>query len=170
MRFRPRHVRSRLTLWYAGVLAGVLTLYAGVALSFLLLSLNRELDANLHAEYEEAEDQLHVDEAGGVRLCWGGENELRGLVEVWSTDGRLLYRSERLGGDSLGPSPLPSALLRWPSSLTLRDGTPLRMREGLRHVRGRKVVLRVAISRTGLIHTWHKMAAGLLLGLPIAVA
>jgi hypothetical protein len=47
MRFRPRNVRSRLTLWYVLVLASLLALYDDVASLFLFLSLREDFDHNL---------------------------------------------------------------------------------------------------------------------------
>jgi heavy metal sensor kinase len=161
-------VRSRLTLWYAGVLAGVLTLYAAVTLSFLYLSLRRELDATLHAEYEEVEEHVRpgLESDGG----FGGVDAAgRSLVEVWETDGSLLYRSRRLDEEGLGGPPIGTGEPS-PISRVLRDGTPLRIRSGLHHIGGHRVLLRVALSEEGLRHEWRRLRLGILLGLPTAVA
>ena len=52
MRFRPRNVRSRLTLWYVLVLASLLALYAGLASLFLFWSLREDFDQNLLEDLE----------------------------------------------------------------------------------------------------------------------
>src|SRR5258708_31350147 len=64
MHLRPRHVRTRLTLWYVGVLSAVLALYIGSTLVFLSLSQRRELDQRLHAEFETVEDLLVAGPGG----------------------------------------------------------------------------------------------------------
>ncbi len=170
MRVRPLRLRTRLTLWYAGILTGVLALYVGVTLSFLYLSLRRELDANLHVEYEEAEERLHPGPDGAVRFV-GHEYERRhpGLVEVWATDGTLLYRSERLGQEGLGGPPAGTPEVS-PVSRILGDGTPLRVRGRMHEIGGRRVLLRVALSEEGFRHEWDLLRLGILLGLPAAVA
>ena len=58
MKLRPRNVRSRLTLWYVLVLAGLLALYAGVASLFLFLSLREDFDQNLLEDLETVEGML----------------------------------------------------------------------------------------------------------------
>jgi heavy metal sensor kinase len=160
-------VRSRLTLWYGAVLAGVLALFAAFALSFLYLSLRRELDATLHAEYEEAEE--HVRAGLGGTAAFGGADDGRALVEVWETDGTLVYRSRRLDQQELGGPPAGAAEPS-PFSRVLRDGTPVRIRSGLHRLAGRRVLLRVALSEDGLRHEWHQLRLAILLGLPVAVA
>ncbi|MFI5183246.1 MAG: sensor histidine kinase [Vicinamibacteria bacterium] len=169
MRLPPLRVRTRLTLWYAGILAGVLALYLSVTLFFLHLSLRGELDANLHVEEEEVEEYLHPGPDGAV-LFAGHDYESRhpGLVEVWA-DGTLVYRSARLGQEGLGrpPGATPRA---HPISRVLRDGTPVRIRESLEEVEGRPVLLRVAMSEKGFRREWDLFKLAILLGLPAAVA
>jgi len=159
-------VRSRLTLWYAGVLASVLGLFAAVTLSFLYLSLRRELDATLHAEYEEAEEHVHEGLDGDVRF--GGADDGRALVEAWGAEGGLIYRSPRLHEEGLGGPPT-GAVEPSPVSRVLRDGTPVRIRSGTHHLSGRHVLLRVALSEEGLLRDWHRLRLGILLGLAAAV-
>jgi heavy metal sensor kinase len=167
---KPRHVRNRLTLWYVGVLAGVLALYAGSALLVLRVSLRRELDEKLKAEVERVEE--HLAEAG-ERLPsmgeHGGKEDRESLVEIWSMDGSLLYRSDRLGGETLGPPPTaePGPFF---TSLELHDGTPLRVLGHAHRLLGRsRLFLRVALSEEGLREEWHELLFGLLFGLPVAV-
>jgi len=76
-------VRTRLTLWYVAILSGVLALYAGSSLLFLHVSLRRELDRNLRAEFERVEDLLTAAPDGSLRMGGhGGEGELQGVVEL----------------------------------------------------------------------------------------
>ena len=68
MKFTPRNVRSRLTLWYVLVLATLLALYAGVACLFLFLSLREDFDQNLLQDVETVEGMLTKEPNGGVSL------------------------------------------------------------------------------------------------------
>jgi heavy metal sensor kinase len=172
MRLQSLGVRSRLTFWYAAILAGALALYSGVTLFLLSVSLNRQLNAYLHEEYTEAEDQIEATPDGAFRVRQGhgpGGHDTT-LAEIWSTDGALLYRSERVGPEGLGAPPAPPRSGKAVTSVSLAGGTRLRLRTGLHRVSGRNVVLRVAVAETALAAERRQFALGLLLGLPIAVA
>ena len=171
MRLRPLHVRTRLTLWYVGVLAAVLVLYVAVSLLYLRFTLRRELDAALHAEFERVEDFLLAGPDGTLRFEHGDEDEEGSLVEVWSTAGALLYRSGAVGGDVLGGPPRGThdRGASYASSL-LPDGTPVRVLTAWHPVAGRDALLRVAVSERRERHEWRELLLGLLFGLPIAVA
>lgn len=128
MRLRPRHVRTRLTLWYVGVLAGVLTLYVGSTLVFLYVSQRRELDRRVYGEFETVEDLLTVGPDGSIRMGGHGDEESGRLVEVWSAEGGLAYRSDALHGEALGglaPGAVP--MKESLAEVTLADQTPLRV-------------------------------------------
>jgi len=164
-------VRTRLTLWYVAILSGVLALYAGSSLLFLRVSLRRELDRNLREEFERVEDLLTAAPDGSIRMGGhGGEGELEAVVEVWSTDGKLLYRSEGLGGQALGGPPMAGPIESAFSSVALHDGTPLRVLSRPHEVMGRSVLVRVALSEDSVHGEWRRLALGLLFGLPVALA
>jgi heavy metal sensor kinase len=164
-------VRTRLTLWYVAILSGVLVLYAGSSLLFLQVSLRRELDRNLRAEFERVEDLLTAAPDGSLRMGGhGSEGELQGVVEVWSTDGKLLYRSEGLDGQALGGPPTTAPIASPFTSVELRDGSPLRVLSRPHEVMGRSVLMRVALSEETLRAEWRQLALGLLFGLPVALA
>src|SRR2546430_17396268 len=95
MRFRPRNVRSRLTLWYVLVLASLLALYAGVASLFLFLSLREDFDQNLLQDIENIEGMLTKEPNGGVSLHFSHRGtagpRIDRFVEAWSSDGSVLY-------------------------------------------------------------------------------
>ncbi len=109
MRLRPRNVRSRLTLWYVLVLAGLLALYAGVESLFLFLSLREDFDQNLLQDLETIEGMLAKEPNGGVSPHSShpdaAEPRIGHFIEVWSPDGSLLYRSAALQGQTLGGPP-----------------------------------------------------------------
>lgn len=171
MRLRPRHVRTRLTLWYVGVLAGVLTLYVGSTLVFLYVSQRRELDRRVYAEFETVEDLLAAGPDASIRMGGHGDEESGRLVEVWSAEGGLLYRSDALHGEALGglapgAAPLKESL----TSVTLADQTPLRVLSRPHRVGGHERLVRVALSGERQQHQSRELLLGLLLALPVALA
>ncbi len=175
MRFRPRNVRSRLTLWYVLVLAGLLALYAGVASLFLFLSLREEFDHNLLQDVETVEGMLEKEPNGQVSLHANhpeiGEPRIGHFIEVWSPQGSLLYRSAVLQGQTLGGPPGPEEGLHDPTPATtqLPNGTRVRLASSVYHVEDQRVVLRVAYSEERLWREFGEFGEVLLLGFPIAV-
>ena len=65
-RLWPRHVRSRMTLWYVLVLGLLLLAYAGVASSYLFYSLREQLDHDLLEDVERVEGLLENTPDGRV--------------------------------------------------------------------------------------------------------
>jgi len=175
MRFRPRNVRSRLTLWYVLVLASLLALYAGVASLFLFLSLREDFDQNLLQDVETVEGMLTKEPNGGVSLHsshpGAAEPRIGHFIEVWSSQGSLLYGSAALQDQTLGGPPRPDEGLHDPSPSTMRlaNGTRVRLASTVYHVEDQRVVLRVAYSEEGLWRELGEFGEVLLLGFPIAV-
>ncbi len=175
MRFRPRNVRSRLTLWYLLVLASLLALYGGVASLFLFLSLREDFDQNLLQDVETVQGMLTKEPNGGVSLHSShpdaAEPRIGHFIEVWSPQGSLLYRSAVLQDQKLGGPPGPDEGLHDPSPSTMRlpNGTRVRLASSVYHVEDQRVVLRVAYSEEGLWRELGEFGEVLLLGFPIAV-
>lgn len=175
-RLWPRHVRSRMTLWYVLVLGVLLLAYAGVASSYLFYSLREQLDHNLLEDVERVEGLLENTADGMVALksVHHGEDELsmQRFVEVWSPNGILLYRSPTLRGRTLGGPPPPSpedTAEPSPSTVRLADGTRVRMAASIHTVGNRHVSLRVAHSEQGLWQEMEELVSVLLLALPLAL-
>ncbi len=175
MTFRPRNVRSRLTLWYVLVLASLLALYAGIASLFLFLSLREDFDHNLLQDVETVEGMLEKEPNGQVSLHAVhpdiGEPRIGHFIEVWSPQGSLLYRSAALQGQILGGPPGPEEGLHDPTPATTRlpNGTRVRLASSVYHIEDQRVVLRVAYSEEGLWRELGEFGEVLLLGFPIAV-
>jgi heavy metal sensor kinase len=175
MRFRPRNVRSRLTLWYVLVLASLLALYAGVASLFLFLSLREDFDQNLLQDVETVEGMLAKEPNGLVSLHSSrpdaAEPRIGHFIEVWSPGGLLLYRSAFLQDQTLGGPPGPDEGLQdpTPSTTRLANGTRVRLASSVYHIEDQRVVLRVAYSEERLWRELGEFGEVLLLGFPIAV-
>jgi heavy metal sensor kinase len=164
-----------LTLWYVGVLGGLLVLYAGGASLFLFLSLREQIDRSLLEDLETVEGLL-ANEPGSfvsLRTTHPEENDpnLQRFIEAWSPSGVLLYRSPLLQGQALGGPPTPgegSGEPR-PSSQRLSNGLRVRTATTIYHIEDRGIVLRLAHSEEGLWRELKEMVWVLSLGLPVAL-
>jgi HAMP domain-containing protein len=176
MKFWPRHVRSRLTLWYVLVLASLLVLYAGGAALFLFLSLREQLDRNLVQDLEAVEGMLATEANGLVSLHSkhgaGDEPRVGHFIEVWSPAGSLLYQSPVLQGQTLGGPPKPGEGTPdpIPSTLRLASGSVVRGVSSVYHIEDHRVVLRVAYGEEALWHELREFTGVLLLAFPLVVS
>jgi heavy metal sensor kinase len=170
IRWRPRHVRTRLTLWYLAVLASVLALYVAGTTVFLFLNLRRELDRNLIQDLENVEGLLVFDTHGKLRVSASHQDEdeqRERWMEVSSMDGSLL-----LGPGVLGGPPAPGEGVNGYSerSAKLPDGTRVRLVSRVHKVGTRPVLIRLAHSEERFWHEFGELTWVLLLGLPVALA
>jgi heavy metal sensor kinase len=172
------NLRTRLTVLYASLLGTALLLYAGGVSIFFLHNLQEQLDLSLHRDVETVEGALSEDGNGGLQISSregeADEDELdRGyLLEVWSADGKLLYRSEQLHGQPLGPVPTGSADSNRQQAHSLRLASGMRLRSISRVHRlaeGNAVIVRLAVSQEPLWREFWEMVTVLGIGLPVTV-
>ena len=173
-----RSLQTRLTVLYAALLTTALLLYAGCVSVFFLHNLREEVDSSLDRDVETVEGALYLNSSGGIELrSHEGEVEEdepdRGyFLEVWASTGNLLYRSEELKGQALGPIPRnlpahgrePARSFRLPSGMRVRT-----MSRTHRLPRGNAMIVRLAVSEDPLWREFWEMEAVLGLGLPIVV-
>ena len=178
MRHR-RNLRTRLTFVYATLLAVALLVYAGCVSAFFLHSLREQLDLSLGRDVEAAEGTLSGGTGAQIELGSeegeARENELRQgfLLEVWSSAGKLLYRSESLDGQSLGPTPDGASQLQpeSPKSFRLSSGMRVRALSRVHHLaNGEPVLVRLAVSEEPLWREFWEMSTALGIMLPIVLA
>lgn len=170
-------LRSRLTLHYASLLAVILLLYAAGVSVYFLHDLREQLDASLDRDVETVEGVLSLDAASALHInSHEGEHERgelkRGyLLEVWSADGQLLYRSDFLHGEPLGTAPASIATGRQPAhSLRLSSGLRLRAISRIHHFGKTNVaIVRLAVNEEPLWDEFWEMVSVLGIGLPAAV-
>jgi heavy metal sensor kinase len=176
--FRPRQVRTRLTLWYVLVLAGVLLLSWGLTASFLFFQLRSQLDHYAIQDIETVEGLLSFDSTGRLTLREDYHNHpeskqvLERFLEVRSPEGSVLYRNERLVGQALGGSPVPNEGEGGYStrSAHLADGTPVRMVSRRHTLDGRPLLLRLAYSEAPIWARFEELVLASLLAVPIVLA
>jgi len=89
MMLRPRSIRARLTLWHAGILAAIVTVFSSSIFFFVRARLIEELDARLDREVAIIE-RTYRDDPGELR-----EAESRAGVRLFEVveDGTLVYRT-----------------------------------------------------------------------------
>jgi len=175
--WKPQNVRARLTLWYVAILATLLLVYGGSASIALFIQLRNQLDHRAIEDLETVEGVLSFGQNGRVFLRndyhdhpYPASQQER-LMEVWSADGTLLYRSELLGNRPLGGPPrsgegADSYSIR---SITLPDGTPVRLVSKHHVLEGRLTVIRLGFSEQPLWEQFWQLLIGLIFGLPFAV-
>jgi heavy metal sensor kinase len=175
---RPRHVRTRLTLWYIAVLACVLVLSWGLTASFLFLQMRSQLDNYAIQDIETVEGLLYFEPSGRLILREDYHNHpesrevLERLVEVRASDGRVLYRNERLGDQALGGNPTPGEGQGGYSirSARLADGSTVRMASRRHTLDGHSVLLRLGYSEQPIWARFEELAVATLLAVPIVLA
>jgi heavy metal sensor kinase len=175
---RPRHVRTRLTLWYIAVLACVLVLSWGLTASFLFLQMRSQLDNYAVQDIETVEGLVYFDAGGRLILREDYHNHpqsrevLERLVEVRASDGRVLYRNERLGNQALGGNPIPGEGEGGYSirSARLADGTTVRMASRRHTLDGHSILLRLGYSEQPIWARFEELGVATLLAVPIVLA
>ena len=169
---RPRNVRTRLTLWYVGMLAGILILFVAGSAAFFFWTLRHELDSRLHEDVETVEGLLSFDAAGALRMGHEPHEDHEAgqkpqeLMEVRDASGAVLYRNEVLGGP---PEPSEGVNGYSERSDRLRDGTRIRLVSRRHTLGGRTVLVRVAHSEEPLWQQFRALVSAMLLALPVGL-
>lgn len=176
--FPPRHVRTRLTLWYVALLAAVLLLSWTFVGALLFVQLRGQIDHSAIEDVETVEGLLFYDASGQLSLREDYHNHpeskqvLDWLLEVRSPEGAVLYRNERLGVRSLGGAPFPGEGVGGYSvrSTKLSDGTKVRLVSRQHSLAGHTLILRLAYSEQGIWTRMEELAGAAVIGLPFALA
>ena len=171
---RPKHVRTRLTLWYVALLATVLVLSWGLVGLFLFLQLRSQVDHYAVQDIETVEGLLFFNSAGQLELREDYHNHaeskqvLEWLLEVRSRTGEVLYRNERLGARSLGGfhSPVKASEDIPFAPWHLADGTRVRLASRRHSLDGRVLVIRLAYSEEAVWTRVKELAVASVLALP----
>lgn len=175
--FPGKTLRGRLTILYGVLLASALAFYATGSALYFLHNLTRQLDESLDRDGETVEGALAFAPDGAVVLdthegeATANDHHRGYLLEVWSQDGRLLYRSAQLEGHSFGAPPRlePGHNREAPRTYHLFSGERVRVASHLHHMQGRIVVVRLALSEEPLWDEFWDMVSILGLGLPVVV-
>ncbi len=174
MRLRPRHLRTRLTLWYVSGLAILLALAWAGTCGLLFWQLRNQLGHFSIQEIETVEGLLYFTPQGQLRLKEDYHNhpESRDVIEryleVLGADGSVLFRNERLGDRLLGGPRLAGEGVGGYSerSERLSDGTRVRVVSRLHTLDGHPVLIRLAHSEEPLYERLRDLFLASLVVLP----
>jgi heavy metal sensor kinase len=175
---RPKRVRTRLTLTYVGMLAGVLAVYfAGVSV-LLFWQMSTVLKRLAAEDLETVKGLLLVSDDGQVDVRedfhhhtdWKQVQER--LLEILSPDGTILYRNERLGNRTIGGPPFAGEGERGYSGRSARmsDGTPIILISRKYDLQGRTILIRVGYGRDLIWGELKETMLVLLLASPLVLA
>src|SRR6266542_5301698 len=94
--WRPRSVRTTLTLWYAAAMVVTLTAYAASVFTFVSHNTSKALDDRLHSDIRWVVEMAEQSPDGS--LLWFEGDDASGeedspWLQVWSPAGELLLRS-----------------------------------------------------------------------------
>jgi len=164
---RPKRIRTRLTLYYVGMVAGVLALYfAGVSVllfwqaSNILKSLGAEdLETVKGLLYHGEDGQVNLREDYHHHSDWKQVQER--LLEILSPGGAILYRNERLGDRTVGGPPFPGEGEHGYSGrrAKMSDGTPIILISRKYDLQGETILIRVGYSEDLI---WNELRGTLL--------
>jgi heavy metal sensor kinase len=91
------------------------------------------------------------------------------MLEVWSTDNRLLYRSPVLDGHTLGPPPTLDQSRHIAYSFWLADRREVRVLNRQHHMQGQIVLMRLGLREGPLWEEFWEMVSVLSISLPVVV-
>lgn len=168
---RPASIRLRLTLWYAGAMVVVLTVYATAVYVFVSRSASQVLDARLQSDFEWPREMLYSVPDGSIESYYDREDTVSSpWLQVWSLDGELLFATR-----NAEQNPVPSAeeLAREANGriVTIESMVPPhRVLTGRSQVGVEPVVIQVAESEFPMREDLAELLFILMLGLPLGVA
>src|SRR5580693_3217432 len=174
----PKHIRTRLTVWYILVLAALLVFYS-VGTSVLLVGrLKQQLSVRAIEDLETIEGLLYFGADGNLRLRDDYHNHPESklvqerLLEILSPDGAVLFRNDRLGNRALGGRLFDGEGVGGYSErdAQLSDGTRVRLVSRRHTLYGHAVLIRLAYSEEPIWQYLEGMILVFSLALPVALA
>jgi len=147
-------IRIKLTLWHTLLFGCILLLFIAGSLAFFYLYLLQHQDAVLKEDLEIIQQFLYLPLDVGFRdhLQTHAPQEYERFAEIWSGDGRLIYRSPELEERTLGGPPTGAdSTQRFNYHTTeLPDGGRWRVVGGYHRSRDQLVYVRLAVSEEPL--------------------
>jgi heavy metal sensor kinase len=175
MRRGPTHLRTRLTLWYVAILAGLLTFAWLSTGALLFFQLRSQLDHFAIEEIETVEGLFYFTAEGQLQMREDYHNHpeskevIDRYLEVLSPEGDLLFRNDKLAGHKLGGAAFPGEGVGGYSerSTRLSDGTRVRLVSRVHSLEGHTLLIRLAHSEEPLYSRLKDLLAASLLVLPL---
>jgi heavy metal sensor kinase len=177
VKLRPTNIRTRLTLWYVGVLALLLVAYAMVVFAFQYAALTHQLYHDEVQDVVTVEGLLTFDQYGKLHLTDNYYSRPQShllidrLMEVRDLSGSVLYQSATLHGMSLG-GPLKSGegdRAFDERILELKDGSHAFVISHIHTMQGLTVVIRLGYDLAPLRARMFQFFLLLLVAIPVAL-
>jgi heavy metal sensor kinase len=174
--WQRRTLKLRLALWYAAATSAVLAAFAFVIYETVEHRLRAEIDRQLRIDFDLTEAQLDLDEKGQVRWLVHGAHGDEGFArlsawfEVWSEDGKLLFRHWPVREADIKqtlPAPLSSTLSF--RTAPLEQGLHVRLMERPARLREQGVIVRVFRDESDMRGALRQIVDVFLLALPLAL-
>jgi heavy metal sensor kinase len=177
MLFDARHIRTRLTVYFVGLLAVIQLVYSAAACFFLLRDLRSQLVHHAIQDLETVEGLLHFTPGSRLFMRDDYHNNpeskrvLQRLLEVRSPAGEVLLRNEMLGNRSLGDILLPDEGKGGYSAreYVLNDGMRVQLVSRFHAIDGTPTIIRVAYSQEPLWAQFRSDLMALVLPLPVVL-
>jgi signal transduction histidine kinase len=175
--FSATSIRTRLTLWYVFVLAGILVIYISAVFVFQYGLQERQIYHDEVEDVETVEGLLYFDSHGTLQLQQSYYSHPRShllidrLMEVRDLSGVVLYRTPTLDGQSLGGATL---LNEGDNSfdarvLKLANGTDVYVISHLHTLEGKELLIRLGYSLTPLRERMRQFLLLQLIAMPIGL-
>jgi heavy metal sensor kinase len=174
---RPINLRTRLTLWYVGVLAVLLLVYAALVFAFQYALLTHQLAHDEVQDVVTVEGLLYFDPNGTLQLHQDYFSRPQShllidrLMEVRDLSGNILYRSPTLHNMPLGgESREGEGDQGFDERITsLQDGSHVFLVSHLHALQGRTMVIRLGYSLAPLRGRMMQFLGLLLIAIPLAL-
>ena len=175
---RPKHVRTRLTLWYVFVLGALLTVCIAGASFILVWQMHEQLKRHIVQDLETVEGLLYFSGDGQLHFNEEYHNHPESklvqerFLEVFSSDGTILYCNDRLGNRTIGGAPFPGEGVGGYSERSSRmsDGTAVLLASRQHSMDSHTVLIRVAYSPQPIWSHLKEFLTVLLVALPFTLA
>lgn len=174
---RPTNLRTRLTLWYVGVLALLLIVYATVVFAFQYVALTRQLYHDEVQDVVTVEGLLFFDQSGNLLLTQNYYSRPQShllidrLMEVRDLSGKVLYHSSTLHDMALGgPLRLGEGDKGFDERIVkLQDGSHAFVVSHIHTMQGRTVVIRLGYDLGPLRARMYQFLLLLFITIPLAL-
>jgi heavy metal sensor kinase len=167
----------RLTLWYVAAMVVVLGVYAVLVFAFVRNSASDALDQRLRGDFQWAAAMVDQTPEGGITWYQDSSDdaqfaEVRPWLQVWGSDGTILYRSAEA---ELRPVPQSRTLAAQPDDRIVSvsiagSAVPFRVLTRRGRIASKPVVIQVAASEDQMWNELGELRLILMFGLPLAVA
>ena len=178
MILKPTSLRTRLTLWYVGVLALLLVVYATAVFAIQYVTLTRQIYHDEVQDVITVEGLLFFDQNGNLQLTQNYYSRPQShllvdrLMEVRDLSGKVLYSSSTLRGMALGgPLRAGEGDAGFDERFVeLQSGTHAFVVSHIHTMQGRTVVIRLGYDLAPLRARMYQFFLLLFIAIPIALA